>query len=90
MVERCSVDESGTKMQQIYAATTFTTTKTYNIELKVHRISPKLIHSIGILLLGFVCAHAAADAAVVQWCDVIQCRLKTSSDLNLKSWISSC
>ena len=39
-LRRCSVDESGTKMQQIYAATTFTTTKTYNIELKVHRLMP--------------------------------------------------
>ena len=37
MVDRCSVDESGTKMQQIYTATTFSITKTYNIELKVHR-----------------------------------------------------
>ena len=40
-IDRCSADESGTKMQQIYAATTFTTTKTYNIELKVHRKSSK-------------------------------------------------
>ena len=40
-IHRCSVDESGTKLQQIYTATPFIMTKTYNIELKVHRKSSK-------------------------------------------------
>ena len=35
-IGRCSADESGTKMQQIYAATNFSKAKRYNIELKVH------------------------------------------------------
>ena len=61
MVERCSVDESGTKMLQIYTATTFNITKTYNIELKVHR--NVLNKSIGLAFCYWQLARAAAAVA---------------------------
>ena len=51
MIDRCSADESGTELQQIYAAIPFSKTKTYNIELKVHSIAPNYMHWIGILVL---------------------------------------
>ena len=71
MVDRCSADESGTKMQQIYTATTFSITKTYNIELKVHR--NLLNKSIG---LEFCFWHLSLRALLhlslqQQHCDVI-------------------
>ena len=69
--ERCSGDEGGTKMQQIYTATTFSITKTYNIELKVHR--NLLNKSIG---LEFCLWHLSLRALLQlslqqQHCDVI-------------------
>ena len=68
-------------MQHFYSPSTFIKAISLDIELKVHRLTPNEIHCIGILLLALVRLHAAADIAVVQWCDV----MKTSSDLSLKS-----